>query len=69
MYGYHNGPFRPLPCRVVEPAVGGIVGSHGHIDQAPEMPDTIDEALRVATLQYGSMTLSAVCLIERRAIQ
>ena len=69
MYRYHNDPFRPLPCRVVEPAVGGIVGSHGHIDQAPEMPDTIDEALRVATLQYGSMTLSAGYLIACLAIQ
>ena len=63
------GVFRPLSCRVLEPAVGGIVGSHGHIDQASEMPDTIDEALAVATLQFGSMTLSAVWLIACRAIQ
>ena len=63
------GVFRSLPCHVLEPAVGGIVGSHGHIYQAPEMPDTIDEALGVATLQFGSMTLSAVWLIACRAIQ
>lgn len=64
-----GGVFRPLSCRVFEPAVGGKVGCHGHIDQASAMPDTIDEALGVATLQFGSMAWSTVCLIACRAIQ